>query len=410
MSALARIAQGGLKIETVEGTYETLAAADFSRNTKESSFNASATRYQRGLKRAALTKLKDLVGGKIGEISFKEEMVGGGASTDAPWFATLQACGMQKTALKIITVGSITGGSFAAGDTISASSGTHTGRVAWTGTVGGAVKIVYEPILGTFVDTDTVTNGTATGTQSGAAAAAGYSHRFMSEDGSQTPPSASVEYRDGIYTERLVGARGDFTLMLNWGEVPLLDVKFRGPRQIKDVDGTPLDQGLVSSVTSGGTPSAVLGDVGYPLRFDAWEGVFTQASLKCGNTLTDRKTLSQAGVIGYVTQGYHSGYMPTRITDRRCEFTVDPEAPAESTKSLMKNWHANADMVLHIQAGKLLASGDKSICVNGPRCSLAQDSFSETDRDGILALSLTALLTGVSNDDDELYIDHVCIP
>lgn len=408
--ALSRIRQAGIKIEGISGTAENLAAADFARNCKSIEASPSLTRYARGVLRAALTKLKDMVGGKIGEFTWQEELVGGTVSTEAPWYAPLQAAGTQKTTLKIITVGSITGGTFAAGDTVTTDAGATSGRVAWTGSVGGAVKIVLEPIAGTFNDTDVVTNGTASGTQSGAWANAGFSHRPMSENGSQTPPTATAEYRDPNYKHRLVGASCDVGLMFNWGEVGLMDVRVRGPRQIKDVDGTPLDPGLMTGITPPPAPGALMGDIGLPVKLDSWEGVISQLGIKFNNTITDRKTITTGGVIGYVTQGARCGYMPSRITDRRVEITIDPETPAEATKALMKGWQSNADFVFHAQTGKLLASGDKAICINVPKASLAQDAFAQQDREGINALGLTLLCTGVLNDDDEIYIDHVYIP
>ena len=407
--ALSRIRQGGLEIEGTSGTAETLVAADFERNLSGLNFVASATRYSRGILRAALTKLKDLVGGKIGEITWTEELTGGSVSSDAPWYDSLLVCGFQKATLKGLIVTGVTGGSFAAGDTIDSGAG-ETGRVAWTGTIGSDIWIVYQPIAGTIDDTDTISNGTASGTVSGAPVDAGFTFRPMSENGSQTPPTGTAEYHDPNYTERLVGAAGDATIMFKWGEVPKMDLRLRGPRQIKDVDGTPLDPGLVANVSAAAAPTMVLGDIGLPLSLDSWQGVFTELTVKLNNTLTDRKTLSTAGVIGYVTQGYKCGYMPTRITDRRIEIALDPETPAEATKSLMKNWHANTDMRLHFQTGLLLALGQNALVINGPKVSLAQDSFQQTDRDGINTLGLTLLTTGATNDDDEIYFDHVYIP
>jgi hypothetical protein len=413
MTALSRIRQVGIKIEGTSGTAESLVAADFSRNVTDLSFVASATRYSRNILRAALTKIKDLVGGKLVEISWTEEMPAntGSTSTDGIWYPTLQGMGMQKNAqkLQIITVGSISGGSFAGGDTITASGG-KSGRVAAVTTISGATKIIYQPMAGTFADMDSISNGTATGTQSGSPADAGWTHRPMSENGSQVPPTATVEYHDPNYTERAVGAMGDGSVMAKWGEVLKLQSRYRGPRQIKTDDGTPLDPGLVSSVTAGPTPRKLLGNTGLPIRLGGWAGVLTEIQVKFNNTLTDRKTLSEAGVIGSEDDLVKCGYMPERITDRRVEITLDPETPAEATMSLMKNWNANTDMLFHAQLGTLLASGDKAICINCPKVSLAQDSFQQQDRDGINTLGLTLLATGASNDDDEIYIDHVMIP
>jgi hypothetical protein len=161
---LTRVKQVGLKLEGTEGVAESLAGSDFSRNVKNSTSGATRTaaRYARDVRRPGLSQPKDLIGGKIGEIPWQEEMVGGSASSDAPWYPTLQAMGFQKTQLKVITATSVSGGTFAAGDTIgnnaTLGSATKKGRVAWTGTVGGAVKIVYEPLAGAFANTDTVYN------------------------------------------------------------------------------------------------------------------------------------------------------------------------------------------------------------------------------------------------------------
>jgi len=95
---LLRKAQVAVKLESTEGTAETLAAADADMFVYDPSFSPDIQKTPRNPLRATLSPAPHFIGRKQASISFKTELAGSGSAGTAPKFGdALKACGLSET-------------------------------------------------------------------------------------------------------------------------------------------------------------------------------------------------------------------------------------------------------------------------------------------------------------------------
>lgn len=76
--SLKRARQLGYKVEATEGTAESMTAAEFAGVRHDVSFKLTQARIERKPMRGSLTPLKEIGDERSAEITFMEEIVGGG--------------------------------------------------------------------------------------------------------------------------------------------------------------------------------------------------------------------------------------------------------------------------------------------------------------------------------------------
>ena len=127
---LTRRHQLAAKIESVEGTAETLAAADAKILAYAPKITFEPGMFERDPVRDSFSQIGKVVGKRPGSGAFKLELRGSGTAATAPeWAKLLQGCGFEINALKKITIGAITNGPLQHGETITGGTSAATGRV-----------------------------------------------------------------------------------------------------------------------------------------------------------------------------------------------------------------------------------------------------------------------------------------
>lgn len=136
----------------------------------------------------------------------------------APAIALLLEMGMLKgDLLKSIAVGAISGGPYVNGETITGGTSTGTGIVFRDRADGGGT-ILYVPVTGTLESGEVITGGTssATSTSSGSPADAGYKYQLVDSDyaGSDSLHHCTVEYLRGGFVWTGRGVLGELAFEL----------------------------------------------------------------------------------------------------------------------------------------------------------------------------------------------------
>lgn len=415
MSFLTRKQQIGLKLNSVEGAAESLSAADYSRTLSDVSDNPTAVVDERGQLKDSLSPTAQLVGAPLLELDWTEEIAGGSVATPAPWEISLRACGFgAPTTLKKVTVGTATGDAFVPGD-ILGNADTLAGSTKIVRFVTSFMyaellgeQLVYEPVSGAALTaTDTLYKFDAAGDDVGSRPVdsvpsdAGRAYRPLSEDGATSPKDATLDWRADGQIHLCPSVRGDCSLVFEHGKTPKIQLKMRGPQALED-DGSLAEGALVADVPTPPVPRMV-GKVGFPCRLEGYAGVVTGFTLEMGNTLTDRPTINDNGVLGY--GGVPMGYMPTRISDRKPMIKVAPEHVLKSTFDFRGKHDRGEVFPVSFSSGTLFFQiPGPTVVITAPKAQIV-DGVKRSDRDGLTVRDLSLLLTGQA--DDELIIDVV---
>src|SRR4051794_28827518 len=119
MPLLSRVRQFGIKQEAVEGTAETLAAADVAFEAEEIKGTYTNEFNPRNPLRASLSKVKSLPGIAVGQHTGKLELVGGGGTAvTPPCKKILQCCGLLELTVKSVALTGAPTGTFKPGEKI----------------------------------------------------------------------------------------------------------------------------------------------------------------------------------------------------------------------------------------------------------------------------------------------------
>lgn len=380
---LRRKRQIAAKVESVEGTAETLAAADANLLVYEPSVTDDIPLFERNPARASLSPLVDIPGVKMRKFSFAVDLKGSSAIGTAPSYGKLlRACGMKETAVERLTIGAITGGPFQHGETITGGTSAATAKVIKR-TANGVTTLYMKDRVGTFTaGSETITGGTsgATATETGGTTASqGFDYTTNSVL-SNIPTLTMASYEDGII-KKARGARGSMKLSASVGEPGRLEFEFSA------VYDSTSDGSLLSGITYESTVPEPYLSAG--LVLGSFSPVFASIEADLGNTVAMRENANNA-----------SGILSALITDRKPVGTIDPEMELIATKDWFTEWINKTTQYFETTFGS--AAGNK-VTIIAPTLQLT--SISDGSRTEIAVATLNvAMKTSSNTGEDEFTI------
>lgn len=380
MSMLVRKRQLAAKVESAEGTAETLAASDAGllvNFTPKANFDPQM--YQRDPVRTSLTKIGKLAGKRAAGLEFAIELRGSGSVTVEPgWAKLIKACGFELAALEKMQIGAITGGPFTHGETITGGTSGATGKVVCSTYTGDAV-IYFKALTGTFQSGETITGGSsgASCTTGSAPSDAGFEIKPVS---SGVPTLTMGLYEDGV--RKLVkGCRGTAKFGFKIGEPAIMEFSFMG------VEAGVSDLALLSGVTFEETVPPVL--LGATMSCDGVSLNIGELEIDVANNLAAKDKIDDAkGILSYM------------ITGRDMKGSFNPEMVTVSEHDFFGKWFANTPMELNLEYGT--DDGNK-FRIFAPK--IVYNKIDDGDRDGIQLAQTSFDLTGsMDPGDDEISI------
>lgn len=381
MPLLARKKQFALKQESVEGTAETLAAADVKMEVEDLQGNFTPEMQERNPLRSDLGRSASVVGSTMGEITGKTEIAPGlVAATDDPnAHRLLLALGLQQHTARTCVLNAAPTGTFLAGEYITGN-GVGTGFfVSVAGTTLTFVQLVA------FVAAETIT-----GSISGATAIChtttpvftNIGKAYRPDSTSAVPAFTGAVMHDGKQI-KIFGSRGDGSIEVGGtGQIGYLNFTLSGAA-VQPVDAALFTGVSVPAVIPETFLNAALTAGGNALCVDA----FTMA---LGNTVAKRTCSNKAtGIASY------------RITARQPRITIEPEQELESVVAFFAKFAAGTLFDFYAQIGTSV--GKRTIIV-APRAQYVE--LGQGDREGISTHSAQLALTRgkAPGGDDELLI------
>jgi len=380
MSMLIRKRQLAAKIEAVEGTAETLLAADAGilvNFSPKASYDPQM--YQRDPVRASLTKMGKLAGKRSAGIDFSIELKGSGSITVEPeWMRLIKACGFASNALKKISIGAITSGPYQHGEVITGQTSGATGRVVIK-TSNGTTTLYFVALSGTFETGEVITGGTsgATATASTDPVSAGFEIKPIS---SSVVSLTMGLFEDGI-RKVLKGCRGTVKFNFKIGEPATLDFSFKG------VEAGVADAPMLTGVSFDETVPPVL--LNAVMSCDGVSLNIGEMEVDVANTLASKDKIDDA-----------KGILSFMITGRDMQGSFNPEMVPVATHDFFSKWFSNTPMVVDLAYGE--ADGNK-FRFYAP--GIIYNKVDDGDRDGIQLAQTSFDLTGsMEPGDDELAI------
>lgn len=321
MPKFSEVRQIAAKVEAVEGTLETLAAADAALQAYDVKVAPAPSFFERNPLRDSISALASIPGIRPGKLTCRAEIRGSGAVGTAPEIGKyIRACGFGENVLQSIAIGAITGGPFVHGETITGGTSGATGRVIFD-TVNGAAVLRYIDIAGgPFQTLEVITGGTssATATSSGAPAAAGFEYHPVK--GSDSPSLSMASYEDGV-KKTLRGCRGNMKLTHKIGEPAFIEFEFEGAMV------SVADAAMLSGITYESTePPTFLNAL---LSLDAFSPVISELDFDVQNT---RKVRGDANTA--------EGVLSTLITKRKVVGSFNPEMDSVANHDFFGKWFA----------------------------------------------------------------------
>lgn len=380
MSMLIRKRQLAAKIEAVEGTAETLLAADAGilvNFSPKASYDPQM--YQRDPVRASLTKMGKLAGKRSAGIDFSIELKGSGLVTVEPeWLRLIKSCGFASNALKKISIGAITSGPYLHGETITGETSGATGRVVIK-TANGTTTLYFVVLSGTFETGEIITGGTsgATATASADPVSAGFEIKPIS--GSVVSLTMGL-FEDGI-RKVLKGCRGTVKFNFKIGEPATLDFSFKG------VEAGVTDVPMFTGVSFDNTVPPVL--LNAVMACDGVSLNIGEMEINVSNTLASKDKIDDA-----------KGILSFMITGRDMQGSFNPEMVPVATHDFFSKWFSNTPMVIDLAYGE--TEGNK-FRFYAP--GIIYNKIDDGDRDGLQLAQTSFDLTGsMEPGDDELAI------
>ena len=380
MSMLIRKRQLAAKIEAVEGTAETLLAADAGilvNFSPKASYDPQM--YQRDPVRASLTKMGKLAGKRSAGIDFSIELKGSGLVTVEPeWLRLIKSCGFASNALKKISIGAITSGPYLHGETITGETSGATGRVVIK-TANGTTTLYFVVLSGTFETGEIITGGTsgATATASADPVSAGFEIKPIS--GSVVSLTMGL-FEDGI-RKVLKGCRGTVKFNFKIGEPATLDFSFKG------VEAGVTDVPMFTGVSFDNTVPPVL--LNAVMSCDGVSLNIGEMEINVSNTLASKDKIDDA-----------KGILSFMITGRDMQGSFNPEMVPVATHDFFSKWFSNTPMVIDLAYGE--TEGNK-FRFYAP--GIIYNKIDDGDRDGLQLAQTSFDLTGsMEPGDDELAI------
>jgi hypothetical protein len=384
---LSRIRQIAAKIETTEGTAESLAAADAALLAYDPKINFDVEMFERNPARESLSRLSKISGKRPASFTFRILMRGSGTAATAPgWGKLLKACGFNESTLKSINIGAITNGPFQHGETITGGTSAATGRVVIK-TANGAAAIWFVTLTGTFQSGEVITGGTsgATATTSSTPSNIGIEYKPLTLNAAFTnvPSLTMAGYEQGL-RKLLKGCRGKVGFNFTGGQPAAMEFEFMG------VEAGVADVAMLSGISYGTTiPPAFLSAA---FSINAYSAKVGELKLDVNNTMAAREDVNESrGILSYI------------IGDRVVNGSFNPEMVLAATHDFHTLWFNNTEMILDFTVGS--ASGNK-FRFYGSKAQYTK--IDDEDRDGIKIARATFDLNGTDTPgDDELTILHL---
>jgi len=396
-----RSAQIGLKVQATAGTEETLAAADFAGNFKESDVTLDVNQYERDLIQASLARRPSLPGQAIQTITFMGEVVGGGAAVAAPFHRQLAGLSMASTQVKAIAVNAPSGGTFKIGQTI----GNATTLGAST-KIGKFVKysngkIFYVPVTSAFISGDTLYNFAATqvsALSTSGPANGGFAFSPVTATDAAPNDEFTVEKREGGVRYTVIGARATGTYSAKLGEPLLFKSEFKGAPVFDSNGISPRIGAAITAVPVAGVTPVVNKNVTLIVRTASadYKPVLTALEVNLNNTLASRETINDNSYAG-------SGYLDTLISGREYTATIDPEYVLPAVFDFIGFINAGTTFEMIHEVGAV-THGNGMFIMHGPAVQLT-GSPAFGDRNGVRTVGPTVKFTGTA--DDEIFFYHL---
>jgi len=451
---LRRKRQLAVKIEDIAGTPVNLVSADAKLLIIDPQFNANIDLYERNPVRSSLSKLGKLSGKRSAGINFNLELRGSGTATTAPeWSKLLRACGFKQSALKRLTIGTVTNGPFLHGETITQATTSATGRVVMKTVTGTTTLYFVDTGGGTWNGTNVITGQTSGATATPSAVAnAGIEWIPVSDEISQVSIGAIT---NGPFTAGMLitgatsGAKGyvyeDTATGASVLKYYIISGSFQSGESIAGT-GAPAP----TTTSSSGTTQAENPTVTMALFSDGLKKLVKGAkgkvkfNLKAGEPaimnfefmgvyggVTDNAMLSgithessippvflnaQLNIEDYsaiaskieidcnntlsARESVNSaeGILSYRITDREISGSIDPEMTPVATQDFYGNLVANMTRILDFTLGSVAGNKFRIYC---PKIQFS--SIGDDEREGIDVAGLNFNLIG-NNGDDEITI------
>lgn len=384
MSAfLSRLKQVAAKVESAEGTAESLSNADAKLLVYDPKVSFDIEMFQRNPARESLSKLSKIPGKRPGGLTFGLMLRGSGTATTSPeWFRLIRACGFEDNAFHEIAIGAVTSGPFVHGETITGGTSSATGRVIIE-TANGASTIFFKSLSGTFQSGEVITGGTsgATATTGGTPSAKGRELKPISLN-DDIPTLTMAGYENGV-RKLLKGCRGKFKVGFQTGSPARADFEFMG------VEAGVADVAMLSGISHETTkPPAFLNTT---FSVDDVAHKISKFDIDYQTELSPREDPAESrGIISFL------------LTGKDPVGTMDPEMVLAATHDFHTKWFGGTEMVLDAIIG---STAGNRLRFYGPKVQYSK--VDDGDRGGIQTAECTFDLNGSeSPGNDELTILH----
>lgn len=193
---------------------------------------------------------------------------------------------------------------------------------------------------------------------------------------SSSIPSVTLGmYLDGkIYT--IWGARGTAKLLLEAGKPGIISFEFTG------ADWSEADGAMLGGVSYNAVLPPTFQNAS--LTIDSYSAMVSKLEINLGNNVQLRPDANSA-----------SGNKSAVITNKETTLSMDPENVLVATEDFLGNWRSGALMAL---AATLGSDEGNTIDISAPQ--VQYQGIDTTDRNGVSALEISALLCLSSGDDE----------
>lgn len=378
---LVRKAQIAVAEESVEGTAETLVAADATMLCYDPTFEPTISLFTRSPARATLSQLGRVIGKQLGRIGWKSELKGSGAVATAPaWDDAIRACGFARSVVSTIAIGAVTDGPLLPGETITGATSGGTGRVVGEVRT-GMTPLPYVVVSGALQSGDVITGGTS-GATATASSSPSATKGFEYRPASSSIPSATVGlFVDGML-HQIVGARGNVRVAAKLGEPVMLEFEFTG------IYSAVTDTALLTSVPYESTvPIAFLNTEG---SIGSLAAIYSTLSIDMRNELVDRESArSPQGALSVLI----TGRSPTASMDPEMELVADHDFYGFLIAGTMGRLYS-----------ELSGPAGEKITIGAPRIQYSTVGRGERTGIAIAALEVDLIAASETGGDDEFQI------
>jgi hypothetical protein len=373
-------------IESVEGTAETLVAADATVLPYDPGYAREITKHVRQPARSSLGQLKKLAGRQVASLNVAAEIKGSGSKTTPPaWDVWLQLCGFARADVTTIAIGAVTGGPYTPGELFT-DGGTKVGRVVGDVKTGDALMFYVHVSGAAFAASDVLTG------QSSAAFATASAGPTSSQGYEWIPISTGIPsgtlamYRDGR-RKGMVGARGNFVMTATLGEAIRFGFAMQG------VYDPVIDAALLGPTFETTRPYVFQG---MDVTAQGFAAKLGQLTFDMGNDLQPR---------AYVAADVPYGVKSYRINGRAPTGSMDPEAELVATEDFWgKASDDDATGSLHFEVGSGTGQVIKIAC---PRIEYDDVSEGERGGDEVDNVAFSSIDETVNNADTDFQIAMV---